>query len=189
MSQSELLRRVVDLLEVNRVQYMVTGSVVSSSQGQPRATHDIDLVVEITPAAAQEIVKAFPPPDYYLDEIAVLEAIARRDMFNLLDITSGDKVDFWILQKHPFDQECFRRRIQWELAGVQAYASRPEDTIIQKLRWAELSGGSEKQFGDVKAVYELQFKILDVAYIEGWIRKLALDQYWERLKHEAKPIV
>ena len=45
--------------------------VVSSSQGQPRATHDIDFVVNITPLAAMQLVKAFPPPDYYLDEIAV----------------------------------------------------------------------------------------------------------------------
>ena len=95
MSQPQLLKRVTDLLAAAGVPYMVTGSVVSSSQGQPRATHDIDLVVQITPAAAMELVKAFPPPDYYLDEIAVREAIARRDMFNLLDIENGDKVDFF----------------------------------------------------------------------------------------------
>ena len=177
------------MLEENHVEYMVTGSVVSSSQGQPRATHDIDLVVNITPAAAMEIVKAFPPPDYYLDEFAVREAIARRDMFNLLDITSGDKVDFWILQNQPYDLECFRRRVPWELAGVRAYASRPEDTILQKMRWAEMSGGSEKQFSDVKAVYELQYGILDVPYIEDWARKLNLVHLLDRLKREAKPII
>jgi hypothetical protein len=73
MSQPELLKRVTDVLASAGVPYMVTGSIVSSSQGQPRATHDIDLVVQITPTAAQELLKAFPPPDYYLDELAVRE--------------------------------------------------------------------------------------------------------------------
>ena len=189
MSQSKLLKCVVELLEANQIEYMVTGSVVSSSQGQPRATHDIDLVVNITPNAAMVIVKAFPPPDYYLDEFAVREAIARRDMFNLLDNTSGDKVDFWILQNHSFDIERFRRRVAWELAGVRAYASRPEDTILQKLRWADMCGGSEKQFSDAKAVYELQYGVLEMPYIEEWANRLNVLPLFNRLKLEAKPIL
>jgi hypothetical protein len=188
MSQQELLKRVTDVLAAAGVPYMVTGSVVSSSQGQPRATHDIDLVIQITSAAATELVKAFPPPDYYLDEIAVHEAIVRGDMFNLLDINNGDKVDFWILKNEPYDRTCFQRRVAWELAGVQAFASRPEDTILQKLRWAEMSGGSEKQFGDAKAVYELQHGTLDLPYMEDWAKKLQVAELWERLKHEARPL-
>jgi predicted nucleotidyltransferase len=87
MSQQELLKRVVDVLDAAGVPYMATGSIVSSLQGEPRSTHDIDLVVAITPAGAQALLKAFPPPDYYLDDLAVREAMRRRDMFNLLDIT------------------------------------------------------------------------------------------------------
>jgi hypothetical protein len=188
MSQQELLKRVVEVLSANGIDYMVTGSVVSSSQGQPRATHDIDLVVQIAPAAAKALVKAFPAPDYYLDEIAVREAIVRGDMFNLLDVTGGDKVDFWILAKEPFDQNVFARRIPWDLAGVQAFVSRPEDTILQKLRWAEMSGGSEKQFGDSKAVYELQYGTLELDYMEQWAKKLDVVELWERLKREAQPL-
>ena len=40
MSQQELLRRVVKELEELDVEYMLTGSLVSSLQGEPRATHD-----------------------------------------------------------------------------------------------------------------------------------------------------
>jgi hypothetical protein len=49
MSQQELLARVVTVLDAQGVPYMITGSYVSSFQGAPRATHDIDLVVAIPP--------------------------------------------------------------------------------------------------------------------------------------------
>ena len=47
MSQQELLKRVVRILDGAKIKYMLTGSVVSSLQGEPRSTHDIDIVVAI----------------------------------------------------------------------------------------------------------------------------------------------
>jgi hypothetical protein len=177
MSQQELLRRVVAALEAAGVQYMATGSIVSSAQGEPRSTHDIDLVVVLTPLAADYLAKEFPIPDFYLDPVSVKEAIKRNDMFNLLDSTGGDKVDFWMLRDHPFDQSCF--------AGIQVFVSRPEDTILQKLRWSEMSGGSEKQFHDSLRVYEVQFKTLDLAYLDQWADSLGVRSELERLKSQA----
>jgi hypothetical protein len=188
MSQQELLKRVVDVLDAAGVPYMATGSIVSSLQGEPRSTHDIDLVVAITPAGAQALLKAFPPPDYYLDDLAVREAMRRRDMFNLLDITQGDKVDFWILKDEPFDQECFSRRYAEQLPDLELFVSRPEDTILQKLRWANLSGGSEKQFVDALRVYEVQFQRLDLEYIGQWAKRLDVQGEWLRLQQEAEPL-
>ena len=44
MSQQGLLKLVVEVLNRLGIDYMVSGSVVSSLQGEPRATHDIDVV-------------------------------------------------------------------------------------------------------------------------------------------------
>jgi hypothetical protein len=188
MSQQELLRKVIRVLKRADVDYMVTGSIVSSLQGEPRATHDIDLIVDIQPADVRAIVESFQPPDYYLDEDTILEAIQRKTMFNLIDINNGDKVDFWILTEEPFDQSRFNRRYVEQTEEIEFQVSRPEDTILAKLRWAALSGGSEKQFTDALRVYEVQFSELDVPYIEHWIRQLALESFWERLVAEAEPL-
>ena len=53
-----------------------------------------------------------------------------------------------MLSDEPFDQSRFARRYAEEFEGQRIHVSSPEDTILMKLRWAELSGGSEKQFGD-----------------------------------------
>ena len=45
MPQQELLIKVVQALQNADIDHMVTGSIVSSLQGEPRSTHDIDVVV------------------------------------------------------------------------------------------------------------------------------------------------
>jgi len=100
----------------------------------------------------------------------------------------GNKVDFWVLSDDAFDQARFSRRALEEFDGVPLRVSRPEDTILMKLRWAELSGGSEKQFGDALRVYEVQHGILDQAYLDAWAARLSVTASLARLRLEAKPI-
>jgi hypothetical protein len=180
------LRRVVVALEASGTPYMLTGSFASSLQGEPRLTHDIDLVVAITSGGARSLVAAFQPPDYYLDERAIADAIARKSQFNLLDNTSGDKVDFWLLTEEPFDQSRFSRRYVENFGDLALHVSRPEDTILMKLRWSAMSGGSEKQLGDARSVYEIQSTSLDLKYIEHWATTLGVLDDWQKLQREAE---
>lgn len=188
MLQPKLLKKVLNLLDENHIDYMVTGSLVSSMQGEPRSTHDVDILVNITSLAIPALVEAFIPPDYYISEAAIEDAIRHKSMFNLLDTVEGDKVDFWILTDDSFDQSRFARKYAEEMLGFSMKISRPEDTILMKLRWANLSGGSEKQFTDALRVYEIQFQNLDQAYIELWVKILQVQELWDKIKQEAQPI-
>ena len=180
MSQQELLKKTIQALNQAKIQYMITGSLVSSLQGEPRSTHDIDMVIAIQRSRVYELVKAFPPPDFYLDKDSILNAIIKQSMFNLIDLKGGDKVDFWILTNEPFDQSRFSRKVSEEFMGLKMQVSSPEDTILAKLRWAKLSGGSEKQFTDALRVYEVQYGKLDIDYLERWAKKLDVESLWER---------
>jgi len=186
MSQQELLKKVIQALNRVGIQYMLTGSVVSSLQGEPRSTHDIDIIITIQKSKVHELVEAFPPPDFYLDEDSFLEAINKKSMVNLTDLKGGDKVDFWMLTDEPFDQSRFSRRYTEEFMGIEIQVSSPEDTLLAKLRWAKLSGGSEKQFTDALRVYEVQYGKLDLDYLEHWARRLDLESLWKRLLDEAE---
>ncbi len=191
MSQQELLRNVVARLEEVSIEYMLTGSVVSSLQGEPRATHDIDIVIAIRSAPGEAIswLKAvFPGPEFYLDEDAARTAIATRGMFNLIDMREGDKVDFWLLTDDAFDQMRFARRAVEEFEGTRLAVSRAEDTILMKLKWAAISGGSEKQFTDAVRVYEVQYGRLDQAHLDMWAERLGVVALLARLRAEAQPI-
>ena len=181
MSQQELLKRVVQTLEDLKVEYMVTGSVTSGIQGEPRLTHDIDLVVDLSGVAADRLLVSFPMSEFYVSDQAIREAVSQQTMFNLVDLASGDKVDFWILTDEPFDRSRFARRRIANVLGLRFPVSAPEDTILMKLRWAELSGGSQKQFTDALRVYEVQHGVLDLDYLNEWAIRLGIDSLWQRL--------
>ena len=167
---------------------MITGSVASSLQGEPRSTHDIDMVIAVGKSKARELVEAFPPPDFYLDEHSILDAINAHSMFNLIDLKTGDKVDFWILSNEDFDRSRFSRKISEEFMGIEMQVSSPEDTILAKLKWTKLSGGSEKHFTDALRVYEVQYGKLDIDYLQHWAEKLDVISLWKRIIDESETI-
>jgi predicted nucleotidyltransferase len=59
MSQQELLSKVIRALDETGCAYMLTGSFASSMQGEPRLSHDIDLVVDLRPQALPELLRMF----------------------------------------------------------------------------------------------------------------------------------
>ncbi|MFW6172151.1 MAG: nucleotidyltransferase domain-containing protein [Elusimicrobiota bacterium] len=185
MSQQELLKEVVMILEDIGIPYMITGSIASSLQGEPRSTHDIDIIVHLKKNQIKKIIDSFSSNKYYIDEISVKKAVKNQEMFNIIDFNTGDKVDFWMFIETPFDKSRFSRRVNEKIMGLKMQISSPEDTILAKLRWAKHSGGSEKQFTDALRVYEVQRGELDIDYIERWVKKLDVESLWKRVKKEA----
>jgi hypothetical protein len=75
-----------------------------------RATHDIDLVVDLKEDDGLRLAAAFPTSRFYVSEAAVREAIRTKRMFNVLETGTGEKVDFWLLTDSVFDRARFARR-------------------------------------------------------------------------------
>jgi len=186
MSQQELLILAIDALHRAGVEHMLTGSHVSSIQGEPRTTHDIDIVIALTPRTLDALLEAFPADRFYLSRQAAEQAIASGGMFNVLDTTTGDKIDFWMLTRHPFDQSRFERRQTESLFGRQIDVSAPEDTVLMKLRWAVESGGSEKQIDDVTHILELQAGALDNEYLDAWSERLGVRALLDESRERAR---
>ncbi|MDZ4168512.1 MAG: hypothetical protein U1E26_02490 [Coriobacteriia bacterium] len=185
MSQTQLLIDAVDTLERARVGYLMTGSFASSLQGEPRSTHDVDLVVEVEPRMVSALAEAFGAPRYYFDQDAALDALRHRSMFQLLDTSTGDKVDFWALTDGDFDASRFARRVSVQAFGRSMCVSSPEDTILQKLKWAQASGGSERHVRDATGVYEFQSPDLDETYLSLWAGALGVEKLLATVRERA----
>ena len=186
MSQQELLKKVVDVLRDLGIDYMLSGSLVSSLQGEPRSTHDIDIVVAICHSSAKPLAAAYPPPDYYLTEKSILNALRTNGLFNLIDVNSGDKVDFWMLTDQPFDLSRFRRKRIEDVIGMRLAVSAPEDTSRVKLHWVQKSGGSDRHIIDALRVYEVQYGLLDLEYLRDWARTLGVSSLLDRIEEQAE---
>jgi hypothetical protein len=186
MSQLELLKKTVRSLEREDIPYMLTGSLVSSFQGNPRSTHDIDIIISIRMDDIPGIMEIFDPKRFYINRDSVKEAIINNSQFNVLDTEEGNKIDFWILTDSDFDKSRFARRQKIEIFGFKAYLSAPEDTIIQKLIWSKLSGGSKKQYEDALSVYELQYGDLDIEYMDYWSKQSDIEDLYGKMMSDAE---
>jgi hypothetical protein len=177
MSISEVLQRITSALEQSDVAYMLTGSFASAYYGALRSTQDIDFVIESTPAQLRAFVDSLPHDQYYSDLDAALQAHNSESMFNLIDRSTGWKIDFIIRKSRPFSREEFRRRVRVDLEGVSLFVASTEDIVIAKLEWSKLAH-SRRQIEDVAGILKTRRNALDHQYLEKWIRELDLAQEW-----------
>lgn len=170
--QQELLKKLTDLLEEAGIPYMVAGSVGSACYGRPRATNDIDLVIDPTDAALRGFLGRLGS-GYYVSEDAAMEALRRRSMFNIIDMVTFWKADLYLRGSRAFDVKGFSRRQRQPVLGLEIWVISPEDVILSKLDWARESG-SEQQLRDVAGVLEIQQERLDMEYLWHWAEELGL---------------
>lgn len=175
----DLLPRIVQVLGASGVPFMVAGSVASTTYGLMRSTQDIDIVIAPPSLAALEaLVTSMPPDAYYADLDSARDAWRRRSMFNVVDFASGWKVDFILRKNRPFSLAEFDRRVETSLLGVSVFVASAEDTVVAKLEWSKLAGGSERQRRDVAGVLATRGTDLDREYIERWVSDLGLSDEW-----------
>lgn len=167
--QFELLRVVVGLLDDAGIAHMVTGSFASTFHGEPRMTRDIDLVIDPSETTIGLFVDSVDRDRFYVGDAA--EAVRRRDMVNVIDNTSGWKVDLIVRKDRPFSEAEFARRVPVQLGGVDVCIASVEDTILAKLEWASQSG-SERQVRDVVAMLRIQDP--DWEYLNRWADELGV---------------
>lgn len=178
MKQAELLSRTIAILERIGIPYMVVGSVASSTYGDPRMTRDIDIVVDLDEASAQQLCDAFPPDDYYVSREAALDATLHRTQFNVLHPDSANKIDFMVAGHDAWGREQVRRRQRvLILPDTEGFAASPEDIILSKMRYYQ-EGGSEKHLRDISSMLTISRDRIDRAYIERWAATLGVTQIW-----------
>jgi hypothetical protein len=185
MSASEVLRRVSAALDRAGILYMLTGSFASAYYGVPRSTQDIDVVIEATAVQLQAFVQFLPSGEYYADLDAALEARRRESLFNVIDLTTGWKIDLIIRKSRAFSREEFSRRQLVSVQGLPLFVAGAEDVVIAKLEWSKLAQ-SQRQIEDVAAILRLRWESLDRPYLEKWILELKLNEEWITAKRVAE---
>jgi len=151
MSFAEILSRVTAALDATGIAYMLTGSFASVFYGAPRSTQDIDLVIASTADQLRAFITRLPNDEYYADVDAALDAYKREELFNVIDLKTGWKIDMIIRKSRAFSWEEFNRRQQLTLQGVSLFVASAEDVIIAKLEWSKL-GQSQRQIEDAVGI-------------------------------------
>lgn len=182
------LAPVVQLLEQLNVVHYVGGSVASMTHGEKRETSDVDIVAALSPEHAQAFRETLGD-SFYVDEIAIRQAIKRNESFNIFHLETFFKVDIFPLKQRPYDIQA-ARRVQKEPIDteppVEAFLSQPEDILLAKLEWFRLGGGvSDRQWRDILGIVKMQCFTIDFDYLQHWAREIGVADLLDKALDES----
>jgi len=156
MGMLDFYIRVVKALDEIGAPYMIVGAFGGTIFGITRATHDIDIIVDLREKDFEALSQKFPLPRYYADPEMIKNSVEMGIMFNIIDSSEGIKADLVPLKREPEYQLAFNRRIREMFTdendeNFQAWVAQPTDIIIGKLQaWNE--GRSNKHPDDIFAI-------------------------------------
>lgn len=182
------LQPVVEVLERLGVRYHVGGSVASSAHGSPRATNDVDLVVDLRREHVTPLCEALSGT-YYAPAELLLDAVARRSCANLIHLASGYKVDLFVCRDGEYDRTALERHVDRSLLPNSRTfrIATAEDILLRKLEWYRDSGEvSERQWSDVLGVLRLRERDLDREYLRRWAPRLGVEGLLARAEQETR---
>lgn len=183
LGYEDFVRQVIAAIEAAGVSYMIGGAVAVWAWGEPRATLDLDLVVDIPLEAAGRLSKELEKRDMLVPEEIILNNILedRADLpINAIHKPSGYKADLYPLREgDELRRSAFDRRQMIDLGEPfgEVYLYSPEDLIIYKL-WFYSASQQTKHIRDITAVVITLGDELEFSYIEDWANKKGVATIW-----------
>lgn len=168
----KLLEKVCLALERQNISYMLSGSVALGFYTVARTTRDIDIVIHLLPQDVDNFLSEFEGFYYYKE--GIIEEINRQGMFNLIDTTTGYKIDFIIPKRTEYGMMAFNRRKKINELGFNIWVISLEDLILNKLIWIQ-DYQSDRQINDIRSLF--RNPEINWNYIKEWIKVLNLKTF------------
>ncbi|HEY0478336.1 MAG TPA: hypothetical protein VGD37_12515 [Kofleriaceae bacterium] len=186
MPERSLFEPFIIRLERLGIRYVITGSTAGILYGEPRLTHDIDIVVALSPRDIRAFVEAFSLEEFYCppeDVLAIEVRRGHRGHCNLIHHDSGFKADIYIAFDELHRWALAHRRLV-DLDGLSVSVAPIEYVILRKLEYFR-EGGSEKHVRDIRSMLDVSRDQIDRVFLEQWIARLGLGTEWSRIVSES----
>ncbi len=184
MPEPDLIELFVQPLNQLGIRYVVTGSVAAMLYGEPRVTHDIDLVVFLRSNDIPRLSKGFPEPEFYVppaETIAIEAAREQRGHFNIIHADSILKADFYLARRDELDGWAFRHAKKYSVQQTTINLAPPEYVILRKLEFYR-EGGSDKHLRDIRSMLAVSGDQINLAELKEWVQKRGLEAQWKELQ-------
>jgi len=181
------LKLILEDLKASKVDYMIGGAIAEWAWGEPRATQDLDVVINLPIKSIGKFSKELEKRDMLVPADIILDTIAedRADIpLNAIHMYSGLKADMYLMRAgDALRQSAFRRRILIDYGPPigKVYVHSAEDLILYKLMYLGISG-QPKHARDITAILKANRDKIDFEYIQEWVMQLGLGSTWEELQ-------
>jgi hypothetical protein len=188
MLQPDLLSIFIQPLEKSGIDYFITGSIASTLFGEPRLTHDIDLVISLNIPEIPKFIALFNEADFYCppEEVIHIELSRKRFAhFNLIHHDTGYKADIYPFTGDPLHSWGFQHRQRLDFDdNLKMWVAPPEYVIIRKLQYFR-DGGSDKHLSDISKMLQSELLEIDYETLRDFIRMYSLSAEFEKAKRLA----
>lgn len=184
MPEYDLITIFITRFNKLNVKYFVTGAVASIVYGEPRLTHDLDLVIEINKDDIAGLITEFPFEEFYCppEEIINVEMDRQqRGHFNLIHHETGFRADVYLSGRDELHQWAIDSRQCIDYEGESLWLAPIEYVILRKLEYYQ-EGGSEKHLRDIESMLEISSNKIDSVFLENKIQELNLVTEWRKIK-------
>ena len=177
------LQLVLAALESAGVDYLIGGAIAAWAWGEPRATQDLDLVIDIPIEAVNRFSDELKARDMLVPAEIILDNLLedRADQpINAIHLYSGLKADLYPVRAgDALRREAFQRRMAVDFGPPigKVYVHSPEDLILYKLLYFSISR-QPKHVRDITAILRARRGQLDLGHIEKWAERLGLTTVW-----------
>lgn len=186
MQDLNLFALYIDILVRHQIPYFVTGSVASIVYGDPRLTHDIDLVINLNHINVDIFLKAFPSDQFYCPPEEVIKTEINRTSrghFNLIHHETGFKADIYLIGSSELQLWAMHNSRQIDFAGSKINIAPPEYVIIMKLEYYK-EGNAEKHLSDIKSILNNSSDLIDYNLLKKLINERSLTAEWESVQKD-----
>lgn len=183
---TSFLKLVLEALEESKVEYLIGGAIAEWAWGEPRATQDLDIVINLPIKAVSRFSKELEKRNMLVPTDIILDTMMedRADIpLNAIHIYSGLKADLYLMREgDALRKSAFQRRLLVDYGPPigEVYVHSPEDLILYKLMFLGLSG-QPKHARDISAILRSKKDQLDFGYIARWVDQLGLGSVWKEI--------
>jgi len=160
------LIEIVDALSEAGVPYMIIGAFALPAWGRPRATLDLDFILQ-TPVIPDHLVAKLAGLGFHFDK--------KWDQYNPMirafhkRFRSGRLAVDLLLSRDAHDVAAFSRRKRKRFDGRHLWFPSAEDLLLQKLKV-----GRPQDFVDAAGIVDRMRGKLDRRYLANWAQRLGL---------------
>lgn len=154
------------ILKKNKINLVLIGGLAASIFAKPRATFDIDGLIQVTEKGIKKLLKDLKKNGVKFNQKQPLKQIAGLPFLTLYFSSLKIYADLFIVS-NEFQKEIDRRARKIKFNKTKIKIASPEDLILLKLQ-----SGRQKDLEDVREILSENKNKLNFKYLKKWAKKL-----------------
>lgn len=177
------LKKIVDLLEKENLDYCLFGGLAMQVYKRIRATKDVDLMVSVNPNRTFELIEQIEKEGFKFDKKRGIIKINGLELLRFIYMDEDTNFEIFIdvvTATTEFQRQVLNRKIKRDFLGIKVNTTSLEDLILLKLL-----ADRPIDTVDAEVLFEENREDVDKIYLKNWGKRLGIMRKLQELLKNA----